>query len=620
MDALGARIWEWAGAAGGTLALAFIVALALGLFALAAMFIGAAVVVLERFARQARRVTSIVIAATVVAFGVAFVALQTEVPGVLERGDALARALPLAIGSGLVLVGLAVAVVALALRLATGRTLGRIALGVLTLGVAFAIPLPPLAWLDLTARSAVSAAGFGLLGVLAAAVALGLAPLALAGFLDLRGSAEWFIAARYLVAKRRQTFISVITGICIAGVAAGVWLIITVLSVMNGFERTWREEIIGNRAHFTVQSGLGPFDDYDQILARVLEAPGVVAGSPFVQAEGMVRGRDGEIVGVRLQGVDPARVGDVTQIREDLIEGSLEAVARGEPGPPPESLDEPARANPDDPGIVIGDDLANAFGLHLGDPLLLISPFGGPLTPLGASPRLMRFRVAGVFRSSAFQGEEVVTYTSLEAAQEFKRSGDVVDGIEVRTSDYYRSARIAEGAQLALGFPFYTRDWKEFFPAFFQALKTERVMMFVLLTMIMVVAAFAIVVTLIMMIMEKASDIAILKAMGARDAAIERIFAIEGALIGLTGTVIGVVTGIAVTTRLDWIQHRVEDLTGIDALPATVYQGISELPAQLDAVQIAAVVGIAMALALGGTWIPSRQGARLDPVEALRYE
>jgi len=136
----------------------------------------------------------------------------------------------------------------------------------------------------------------------------------------------------------------------------------------------------------------------------------------------------------------------------------------------------------------------------------------------------------------------------------------------------------------------------------------------------MVVAAFAIVVTLIMMIMEKSSDIAILKAMGARDAAIERIFAIEGALIGLTGTAIGVVMGIAVTTRLDWIQHRVEDLTGIDALPASVYQGISELPAQLDVVQIAAVVGIAMALALGGTWIPSRQGARLDPVEALRYE
>ena len=269
---------------------------------------------------------------------------------------------------------------------------------------------------------------------------------------------------------------------------------------------------------------------------------------------------------------------------------------------------------------MVGDELARALGVHVGEPILLISPFGGPPTPLGASPRLMRFQVAGVFRSSVFQGDEIITYANLRAAQDFKRIEDVVDGIEARTTDYYRSARIAEAVQGELGFPYYTRDWKEFFPAFFQALKTERVMMFVLLTMIMVVAAFAIVVTLIMMIMEKASDIAILKAMGARDAAIERIFAIEGALIGLAGTVIGVLMGVAVTTRLDWIQHRVEDLTGIDAVPASVYQGISELPAQLDAVQIAAVVCIAMALALGGTWIPSRQGARLDPVEALRYE
>jgi lipoprotein-releasing system permease protein len=273
-----------------------------------------------------------------------------------------------------------------------------------------------------------------------------------------------------------------------------------------------------------------------------------------------------------------------------------------------------------DPGIVIGDQLANALGLHVGDALLVVSPFGGPPTPLGPAPRLSRFQVAGIFRSTLFQYEEVVTYVSLAAAQDFRRSGDVVDGIEVRTTDFYRSARIAASVQQQLGFPFFTRDWKEFFPAFFQALKTERIMMFVLLTMIMVVAAFAIVVTLVMMIMEKSGDIAILKAMGARDAAIERIFAIEGALIGLVGTAIGVVAGIAVTTRLDWIQRQVEAVTGIDALPASVYQGISQLPAELDFVQIAVVVAIAMSLALGGTLIPSRQGARLDPVEALRYE
>jgi lipoprotein-releasing system permease protein len=605
-----ARIWDFAGAAGGALALAFIVALASGLVLLALMFAGAAVVVLERFARQVRRLRSVASAALLVAGMLTFVALQIEVPGVLEHGDELATALPLALGAALALVAIATALARVTLRFVAPRPLARVGIVALVVGVVLVLRVPPLGWLDLPTRSMLGDVGYTMLAGISCFVLLGLAPLALAGFLDLRGSAEWFIAARYLVAKRRQTFISVITGICVAGVAAGVWLIITVLSVMNGFERTWREEIIGNRAHFTVNSGLGAFTDYQDVLERVLEQPGVVAASPFVQAEGMVRGDNGEIVGVRLQGIDPARIGDVTDLRDELIAGSLDALV-----PPPSTGEEAA-----DPGLIVGDELARALGVQVGDPILLISPFGGPPTPLGASPRLMRFQVAGIFRSSVFQGDEIVTYSNLRSAQDFKRVDDVVDGIEARTTDYYRSARIAESVQRELGFPYYTRDWKEFFPAFFQALKTERVMMFVLLTMIMVVAAFAIVVTLIMMIMEKSSDIAILKAMGARDAAIERIFAIEGALIGLTGTVIGVVTGIAVTARLDWIQHRVEDLTGIDALPASVYQGISELPAQLDAVQIAAVVGIAMALALGGTWIPSRQGARLDPVEALRYE
>jgi lipoprotein-releasing system permease protein len=610
MPELLARIWEVAGATGGALALAFIVLLAAGLVLLAAMFVGAAVVVLERFARQVRRLRSVVLAMLLFAGGLTLVAIDVEVPGVFERGDELVSALPLAFGAAFVMVAIATACARLLLRFFSQRALARAGLAVLVVGLALAVRMPPIASLAFSMRSTAGDLGQALLAALGAVVLLGVAPLALAGILDLRGSAEWFIASRYLVAKRRQTFISVITGICVAGVAAGVWLIITVLSVMNGFERTWREEIIGNRAHFTVQSGIGPFGDYGAVLERVLALPGITGGSPFVQAEGMVRGEGGEIVGVRLQGIDPLRVGDVTDLRKDLIEGSLEALI------PAPMADEEAP----DPGIVIGDSLAGALRVGVGDPLLLISPFGGAPTPLGASPRLMRFRVAGIFRSSLFQGDEIVTYANLRAAQDFKRVGDVVDGIEFRTVDYYRSARVADQVQQELGHPYFTRDWKEFFPAFFQALKTERVMMFVLLTMIMVVAAFAIVVTLVMMIMEKSSDIAILKAMGARDAAIERIFAIEGALIGLTGTAIGVVMGIAVTTRLDWIQHRVEDLTGIDALPASVYQGISELPAQLDVLQIAAVVGIAMALALGGTWIPSRQGARLDPVEALRYE
>ena len=446
----------------------------------------------------------------------------------------------------------------------------------------------------------------------AALVALGLAPLAAVGFLGARGSAEWFIARRYMFAKRRQTFISVITGICVAGVAAGVWLIITVLSVMNGFENVWREEIIGNRAHLTVFDGRGvPIEGYERVIADILKQPDVVGASPYLDGEGMIRGRSGEIVGVKVRGIDAARITQVTDLKQDLLYGSEDALAHLAP--------EPNADGELEPGILLGSQLATVANVGIGDSIVVISPFGGPPTPLGPGPRLKRFRVAGIFQTSFFQYDEVFTFVDLEAARDFRRVGDVVDGIEVRTTDFYRSARVAAQLQERLDYPYFARDWKEFFPAFFQALKTERVMMFVLLTMIMVVAAFAIVVTLIMMIMEKSSDIAILKTMGATDATVERIFAIEGTLIGLLGTAAGVIAGIAVTTRLPWVQAQIETVTGIDVLPATIYQ-FGTLPWDLDPGQIAIVVAIAMVLALGATLLPSRHGAQLDPAEALRAE
>jgi lipoprotein-releasing system permease protein len=456
--------------------------------------------------------------------------------------------------------------------------------------------------------------GFGALvvGVYFSAVIFGLLPLAAAGLLAMRDSVEWFIAVRYLVAKRRQVFISAITAICVGGIAAGVWLIVVVLSVMNGFERTWREEILGNRAHFTVHSGYGPFEGYEGVLQQVRGVEGVTAASPYIDAEGMVRGDRGEIFSVRLRGIDPASVGDVTDLRDDILTGSIDELV---PEPGSEASGEGAEAS----GIVVGNQLAVSAGVGLDDTLVLISPFGGPQTPLGPAPRLKRFRVVGIYQSSFFQYDEVYTYVTIPAAQDFRRVGDVVDGIEVRTTDFYRSRRVGDAVRTTLDYPYYTRDWKDFFPAFFQALKTERIMMFLLLTMIMVVAAFLIVATLIMMIMEKSSDIAILKAMGAEDSTIQRIFAIEGTLIGLAGTLFGVVGGIAVTAQLEWLQGRIETITGIDTLPASVYQ-FSTLPTQVNPVQVGFVAAIAMVLSLGATLLPSRQGARLDPAEGLRYE
>jgi lipoprotein-releasing system permease protein len=645
---------------GGSMALGFIVAIALGICATTALFMGSAVVVLERFARAVRRPTSVLLATLVGAALLGSLGADADTfdqvglpwPGTLRAwGMASLACVPLLLAAQGLMAGLlrfvppprlgltAVAVLGTGLALFVGG-LDRPGYALAPLGVAAAVwaafrlrrrrrgadraglderlarvlvvvlalgaLLPPLLP---GPRPEVAALGAAAMVVMALAVVLGLLPLAAAGLFDTRGSAEWFIARRYLFAKRRQTFISVITLICVAGVAAGVWLIITVLSVMNGFESVWREEIIGNRAHLTVQSPLGPIEDYRQVLDVLAEVPEVTGASPYVDAEGMVRGDRGEILGVRVRGIDPERVGRVTDLREDLLPGSEGAL---------EALEAPV-AEGGDPGIVVGSQLAGHLGIGLGDALLVISPFGGPPTPLGPGPRLARFRVVGLFQTSFFQYDEVYTYVSLQAAQDFRRVGDVVDGIEVRTSDYYRSRGVGAEIETRLGFPYYTRDWKEFFPAFFQALKTERVMMFVLLTMIMVVAAFAIVVTLVMMIMEKSSDIAILKAMGARDAAVERIFAIEGTLIGLLGTVVGVVSGIAVTTQLAWVQSQIEALTGVDTLPAAVYQ-FSTLPWEIDPGQVATVVALAMVLSLGATLLPSRHGARLDPAEALRYE
>ncbi|MFP6628037.1 MAG: lipoprotein-releasing ABC transporter permease subunit [Myxococcota bacterium] len=646
-------MWQILSAAAGGLALTLIVGIAVGVFLLTLVYLASAVVVLERFALATlqRRwialfgvVTAVLATAFLlhgrwleVSFGAGpravwvagTIAAATTALSIVAcrlallrtrsplRGTVVLVLLALAgalwLGStarlwlpaspAVVIAGLAFGVRALRRRSAADGK-GDTALERQLVGVAAALALGALLAMVLPAPDR-RLADFGeaIFALIFGVILLGLVPLAAAGLVEVRRSAEWFIAIRYLIAKRRQVFISAITAICIGGIAAGVWLIIIVLSVMNGFERTWREEILGNRAHFTIHHDSGEITDFEKVLADVRQAPGVEGASPYLDADGMVRGRGGEIFSVRVRGIDPVSIGDVTDLPSDVILGSFE------------ELDAPGAV----PGIVIGNQLALSIGATLGDELMLISPFGGPRTPLGPAPRLERFQVAGVYQSSFFQYDEVYAYVSVPAAQSFRRAGPVIDGVEVRTSDFYRSAAVGEGAAARLGHDYYARDWKEFFPAFFQALKTERAMMFVLLTMIMVVAAFLIVATLVMMIMEKSSDIAILKAMGAEDQTVERIFAIEGTLIGLAGTVVGVLAGIAVTHQLGWIQDRIEMLTGVDALPASIYQ-FSTLPSEVDPTQVALVAVIAMVLSLGATLLPSRQGARLDPAEGLRYE
>jgi lipoprotein-releasing system permease protein len=590
------------GAVGSTLSLVFIVAIGLVLAALAAVYGVAALLVVGRFARAASRVGPMLLAAAVFSAGLAALVLRVQSP---ELAVASWTAWGRAWSGQLLALGPACIASVLLYRVALRRGTG---MRVLLLGVVPALGAVLLAFLagqDVGASPAARA----LTGVrgMASAAFLGLLPLALAGLIEIRRGPEWFIAIRYLVAERRQVFISVITLICIGAVAAGVWLIITVLSVMNGFERTWRDEIVGNYAHFLVRSYYGSVVDYETVLDEIEAVDGVVAASPYLDADGMVRSGAGRLAPIRLRGIDRARSARVTRLDDKIVAGAWTGIDAGAeadaPGAPP--------------GLVMGRALAEELSVGVGDEVILISPQGGAPTPLGPSPRLMRFRIVGLFASSFLQFDELYAYTGLAAARTFVGAPGVVAGFEVRTTDFFRSRAVADAVEDALGHPFFARDWKELFPQFFHALNDNRSLMFLLLVMIMVVSAFVIVVTLMMMIMAKSTDVAILKTMGARDESIELVFAIEGAIIGLAGVAVGVAAGIAVSTRLAWIQARIEEVTGVDTLPASVYQ-ISTLPSEVDPVQVIGVVSIALILALGATLLPSRHGARLDPVEALR--
>jgi len=604
--ALGSRLdvltglWSFVEAVGGSLSLVFILVVALVLAGVGSVYIAAAFVVLGRFARAATRLPGVIAAAAGLSVLFAILWIDFAQPQQAEASwGAWGRAmLPVLGGFG------AASACAMGLfRTALGRPVPlRMALTVLLPG---ALGVAGLHFFG--AASQISEIQAAILGVLLA-IALGLLPLSVAGLIEIRSSAEWFIATRYLVAERRQVFISAITLICVGAVAAGVWLIITVLSVMNGFERTWRDEIVGNYAHVLVRSYYGEIVESGDVLARIEAVDGVVAASPFVEAEGMVRRAAGGIAPVRLRGIDPERIAAVTSIEDRILAGSLDDLRSP-----------PAGAESSLPGLMVGNALAETLGAGLGDELVLISPHGGRPTPLGPAPRLLRFRVVGLFESSFLQFDELYAYADIPAVQNFLGREGGVSGFEVRTTDFFRSRRVADAVEAELGQPYFGRDWKELFPGFFHALQDNRSLMFMLLIMIMVVSAFVIVVTLMMMIMAKSSDVAILKTMGAGDRSVELIFAIEGTLIGIAGVALGVLAGIAVSTQLAWIQDRIEDATGIDTLPSSVYQ-ISTLPSEVDPVQVFGVVAIALVLSLGATLLPSRHGARLDPVEALRED
>ena len=426
---------------------------------------------------------------------------------------------------------------------------------------------------------------------------------------------EWFIAIRYLFAKRKQAFISVTSIITLGGVALGVWVMITVLSVMNGFEEQWRDKIIGANAHIIVTRVDGSMDRYEDVLRRVRETPGVVAAAPFQLSQVMLRS-EGGVIGVDLKGIDPRLAPKVTNIEHDLKQGKLEWLDHPPALPDPKAGEEGPLAYP---GVVLGVDLAGLLKVGLNDLIVVISPFGGRPTPAGPSPKFKRFRVVGIFKSGFYQYDSQVAYVSLAESQEFLSTGKVAFGIEARSTGIFEAAGIARAIQKRLGFPFNARDWTEFNPTFFSALRTEKVTMTIILVFIVAVAAFGIISTLVMMVMEKHKDIAILKSMGATDGGISRIFLIEGLLIGGGGILAGLALGLATVDHIGELQRLVERVFGYNPLPPEIYN-LSQLPATIEPLQITLILVAALGASVLATIVPSWQAARMDPVEGLRSE
>ncbi len=408
-------------------------------------------------------------------------------------------------------------------------------------------------------------------------------------------SYELRVALRYLRARRKQAFISLITLLSMAGVGLGVCALIVVLSVMSGFEGQLKAKILGLNAHVMIFEAGKSISGFRQALQKAEADPEVVAATPFVYGQVMVLS-DAAASGAILRGMDLPGALKVLDIKHTIIKGSLQGLEPTAPGAAP--------------GVVLGSALARRVGARVGDLVNLVNPVGED-TPVGRVPKSEPFKVVGVFESGMYQYDSSLIYTGLAAARSFMGLGDAVTGIEMRVKDLYRADVVGRRVAGKLGPLFYSRDWMSTNHSLFSALKLEKITMFVILTLIVLVAAFGIISSLIMLVMEKQKDIAILKAMGATARSVGRIFMLEGLIIGVCGTVGGVATGLGLCALLARY-HFIE-------LPKDVY-AISTLPVQVEPMVVGLVALCAVAISLLATIYPARAAGALDVVEAIRYQ
>lgn len=417
---------------------------------------------------------------------------------------------------------------------------------------------------------------------------------------------ELFIGLRYLKAKRKSTFISIITFISTAGVALGVMALIVVLAVMTGFEEDLKEKILGTNAHVVVIRSGAPMDDYQQVMAKLKGFKGVQAATPFIYNQVMLSSGK-NVSGVVLRGIDVQSDRLVTKLSKSIVEGSID------------KLDPVMGAGSDGkPGLVVGKELAKHLNLFVGDTINVVSPMGN-ITPLGMMPKMKPFRVVGIFNTGMFEYDSTLAYVSLAQAQAFFDLGDTVTGIQLKVDDVYHTGELARTINQTMGGDYYARDWMQMNRNILFALKTEKMVMFIILTLIVLVAAFGIASTLFMVVMEKTRDIAILKSMGATGLSIMKIFVLEGLIIGVIGTILGVASGLLIALNLEPIITVVEKVTGLNFFSKDVYY-LDHFPSMVVPSDVVLISVTAVLISFIATLYPSWQASRMLPAEALRYE
>jgi len=410
---------------------------------------------------------------------------------------------------------------------------------------------------------------------------------------------ELFIGLRYTRARQRTRFISVISIISIVGIALGMTVLITVLSVMNGFQREIRTRILGVASHVQISGADNRIGDWQAIAQAASRNEQVVAAAPYITAQGLLS-NGSAVRGVFIRGVDPALEEKVSDLGEHMRAGRLEALRSGEFG------------------IVLGQELARSLGVATGDKVVLIAP-QGQVTPAGIMPRLRQFTVVGIFSVDHFEYDSGLALMHIEDAQKLFRIEGAVTGVRLKLKDLFRATQVAYELSAQLGPGVFVSDWTMQNANFFRAVQIEKRMMFLIVFLIIAVAAFNIISSLVMAVKDKQSDIAILRTLGAAPGSITKIFLVQGALIGVVGTALGLLGGISLALNVDVVVPFIENLFGIKFLAKDVYQ-ITELPSELLMPDVVFTAAVSLVLSLLATIYPSYRAAKVNPAEALRYE